>query len=95
MDFLLILLTVLGIILIIALIILIVRLNFTISKIDVILEDVEKKINSVNGVFQVIDKVTSSVSLVNDRMVESIVRLIAKIFKTRKRKETIKEEEEF
>ena len=91
----LILLTVLGIILIIALIILIVRLNFTISKIDVILEDVEKKINSVNGVFQVIDKVTSSVSLVNDRMVESIVGLIAKIFKTRKRKETIEEEEEF
>ena len=92
MDFLLILLAVLGIILLITLIILFVRLNFTISKIDYLLEDVSKKLNTVNHVFDVVDKVTDSVSLINDRMVDAIASFIANLFsKKRNKKETIEE----
>ena len=46
MDYLLIMLVIFGIILLISLIILIVRLNFTISKIDSLLDDIAKKIES-------------------------------------------------
>ena len=96
MDFLLILLAVLGIILLIALIILCVRLNFTISKVDSLLDDMYKKLNTVNHVFEVVDKVTDSISLINDRMVDAVVSFIANLFSKRKKKqEKIEEEEEF
>ena len=65
MDYLLIMLVIFGIILLISLIILIVRLNFTISKIDNLLDDMTKKLNTVNHAFEVVDKVTDSISLIN------------------------------
>ena len=92
MDFLLILLTVLGIIFITTLIILCVRLNFTLSKVDTMLDDILKKLDTVNNVFEMIDKVTDSINLINDKMVEKIVSLITKIFAKRKKKEEIEEE---
>lgn len=92
MDFLLILLVVLGIIFLTTLIILCVRLSFTISKVDVLLDDILKKLNTVNNVFEVIDKVTDSISLINDKMVEKVVSLITNIFAKRKKKEEIEEE---
>ena len=95
MDFLLILLTVLGIILIIVLIILFVRLNFTISKVDALLDDISKKLNTVNHVFEIVDKITDSVSLINDRLVDIIVSFLANLFSKRKNKKATEEEEEF
>ena len=94
MDFLLIMLTILGIIFLVVLIILFVRLNFTISKVDVLLDDLQKKMNTVNHAFEVVDKVTDSISLVNDRMVDAIVGAISKLFAWRKNKKE-REEEEF
>ncbi len=93
MDFLLILLTVLGIILLATLIVLCVRLNFTISKVDILLSDLEKKMNTVNHAFEVVDKITNSVSLVNDKMVDAIASIVAKLFTKRKNKKEIEEEE--
>ncbi len=93
MDYLLVLLVVFGIIFIISLIILIVRLNFTISKVDYILDDITAKLKTTNQVFEVVSKVSNSVSLINDRLVDVIVTFIANVFSKRKNKK--EEEEEF
>ena len=95
MDFLVIMLAVLGIILLVCLIVLIVRLNFTLSKIDNLLNDIEKKMTTVNRAFEVADKISDSVSLVGDRMIEILASIIAKLFKNRKKKVNLEEEEEF
>ena len=79
----------------ISLIILIVRLNFTISKIDSLLDDIAKKLNTVNHAFEVVDKVTDSISLINDRVVDIIATFIASLFAKRKNKKEESEEEEF
>ena len=93
MDYLLFLLVFFGIIFLISLIILIVRLNFTISKVDYILDDITAKLKTTNQVFEVVSKVSNSVSLINDRLVEVIVTFIANVFSKRKNKN--EEEEEF
>ena len=93
MEFLVYMLAVLGIILLVALIVSIIRLNFTLSKIDMMLDDMQQKINSVNKALDVINRITTSVSLVNDRMVDAVASFISKIF--RKRKVEKEEEEEF
>lgn len=95
MDFLVIMLAVLGIILLGALIVLIVRLNVTLTKMDALIDDVQNKMNTVNKAFEVVDKVSNSISLVNDRMVEAIVSIIAKLFHSRKKKTQEEEKEEF
>ncbi len=94
MDYLLVLLITFGIILLIFLIILVVRLNFTISKIDYIVDDLIKKLKTVNHAFEVVDKVTDSVSLINDRVVDLVATFIANLFAKRNKVEK-KEEEEF
>ena len=83
MDYLLIMLVIFGIILLISLIILIVRLNFTISKIDNLLDDMTKKLN------------TDSISVINDRVVDINATFIASLFDKRKNKKEESEEEEF
>lgn len=93
MDYLLVLLAVFGIILLISLIILVVRLNFTISKIDYMLDDMLKKLKTVNHAFEVVDKVTDSVSLINDRLVDLVATFIASLFAKRKKVEKNEEEE--
>ena len=93
MDYLLVLLAVFGIILLISLIILVVRLNFTINKIDYIIDDILKKLKTVNHAFEVVDKVTDSVSLINDRLVDLVATFIANLFAKRKKVEKNEEEE--
>lgn len=93
MDYLLVLLAVFGIILLISLIILVVRLNFTISKIDYMIDDILKKLKTVNHAFEVVDKVTDSVSLINDRLVDLVATFIASLFAKRKKVEKNEEEE--
>ena len=92
MDFLLILLTVFGIILLITLIVLCVRLNFTLNKVDNLLTDLTKKMETVNNVFDVVNKVSNSVSIVNDRFFDMAISFIANLFSKRKKKNN---EEEF
>lgn len=93
MDYLLVLLAVFGIILLISLIILVVRLNFTISKIDYMIDDILKKLKTVNHAFEVVDKVTDSVSLINDRLVDLVATFIASLFAKKKKVEKNEEEE--
>lgn len=90
MDFLMmilpVILYVLGIVLVAILIILGVKLMYTIDKTNQILDDIENKSRSLNGVFEIVDSVTDSLSIISDTVVDGLVGLISKIFK-RKRKE--------
>ena len=95
MDFLVYMLAILGIILLVALIVLIIRLNFTLSKIDMIIDDFQGKLNRVNKAIETVDRFSNSLSLVNDRMVDAIASVISKIFSFRKKKVEKEEEEEF
>ena len=94
-EFLQILLYVLGAILLVALIVLIIRLNFTLSKIDMIIDDFQGKLNRVNKAIETVDRFSNSLSLVNDRMVDAVASVISKIFSFRKKKVEKEEEEEF
>jgi uncharacterized protein YoxC len=82
---------ILGIILLIILIILGIKLLRMLNHVDEIIQDVDGKVKSLNGIFQFIDTATDKLSFVTDRMVENISNFFLKLFK---KKGKIKEEEE-
>lgn len=86
-EALLILLYVLGSILLIVLIILGIKLINTMNKIELVVDDVNKKVRSLDGLFSVVDMTTDKLALLSDRMVDGITLLIKRIFKPRDRKE--------
>jgi len=86
-EALLILLYVLGSILLVVLIILGIKLINTMDKINLVVDDVNKKVKSLDGLFSVIDMTTDKLALLSDRMVDGITLLIKKVFKPKNRKE--------
>ena len=86
-ELLLILLYVLGSILLVVLIILGIKLINTMNKINVVVDDINKKVSSLDGLFSVVDMATDKLALLSDRMVDGITFLIKKIFSHKKRKE--------
>ena len=66
--------------LLVVLIILGVRLIQILDRAEKVIDNVEEKVNSLNGLFYVIDKTTSSIDLISTKVVSSIVNLISKIF---------------
>lgn len=96
MEFLQILLYVLGSIFLVTLIILTIKLIMSIDRVNAILDDVEDKMKTIDEVFSVVDKITDSVSLMSDRIVDGLAGIISKVFTTKKKSKQIKEEmEEF
>ena len=49
-----------------------------------VVENVEDKVNSLNGLFKVINSITTSVDLVGDKIVSIVSKLGNKIFKRKK-----------
>ena len=94
MEFLQILLYVLGSILLLTLIILTVKLIMSIDRVNAILDDVEDKMKTIDDVFAIVDKVTDSVSLMSDRIVDGLASIVSKIFSSKKKAKEIKEEME-
>ena len=86
-EFLTILLYVLGSILLVILIILGVKLINTMNKVNVIVDDINKKVSSLDGLFSMIDMTTDKLSLLSDRLVDGITFIIKKLFKPKNRKE--------
>ena len=86
-TFLLMMLYILGSILLVVLIVLGIKLIGTVSKVDRILDELELKVRSFDKMFSVVDSITDSMAVVSDKIVDSIVYLIRKIFSGRKRKE--------
>ncbi len=93
MEVLPILLYSLAIVLVIVFIILGIKLIATIDKANAILDDVERKSKSLNGLFNVIDGVTDTLSILSDTVVASITSVLGKIIPKRKKKERNKEDE--
>ena len=80
MEFLGVILDSLLIVLVIILIILALKALDTLSKVDVILDDTKKKLDSLDGVFNLVDTVSEKLTLVTDTIIGSIVNFITSIF---------------
>ena len=78
---------VLAAILLIVLIILGIKLINTINKTNIILEDAYNKTKSLNGLFNIIDSVTDTLSTVSNTLVASITNIVGKVFRRGKKKE--------
>ena len=78
---------ILLIILLIVGIILGIRSIQTLNKVDKVVDDVNDKVQSLNGFFNLIDYTTDKLALLSDRMVDTITLLIKKLFKPKNRKE--------
>ena len=80
MEFLGVILDSLLIVFVILLIILALKALDTLSKVDVILDDTKKKLDGLDGVFNLVDTVSEKLTLVTDTVIGSIVNLITSIF---------------
>lgn len=61
-----------------------IRLIQVMDKADRILDNVEDKVNTLNGVFNVIDKTTSGLDLISNRFIGMVTDVIGKIFRRKK-----------
>ena len=86
-ELLLILLYVLGSILLVVLIILGVKLINTMNKIGLVVDDINKKVSSLDALFSVVDSATDKLALLSDRMVDGITFVIKKLFNNKNRKD--------
>lgn len=89
-----IMLYILGSILLIILIILGIKLIITMNKIEDVVDDINGKVNKLNGFFSIIDLTTDKLALLSDRTVDAISYIIEKVFKPKKRKESEEKEDE-
>ena len=78
------LLLVLGAFLLVFMIILCVKLIYTVDRTNLILNEHERKLKSINGVFNAIDTVTDAVTTVSDTFVAKAALMIEKIFRKKK-----------
>ena len=81
---------VLGSILLVVLIILGIKLIKTMNKIEVVVDDITKKVKTLDGFFSLVDMTTDKLALLSDRVVDVTSSLIKRIFK---RKENSEENE--
>ncbi len=81
-------------ILIVVLIVLGIKLIETVNKTNAVLDDLERKSKSLNGIFDTIDSVTDTVSLISDKVVEGISTLIGKVINYKKKKKDEDDENE-
>ncbi len=86
-SFLPICLYVVAIVLLIVLIVLGIRLIKVLDKVDKVVDNVEEKINSFNGLFQVIDKATDGIATISNSAFNSISKLINRIINKKKKYE--------
>ena len=80
-EYLTVLLYVLGSILLVVLIILGVKLIITMNKIEVVVDDINKKVKTLDGFFSMIDFTTDKLAMLSDRFVEATSSLIKRLFK--------------
>ena len=91
-EFLPMILYILGSILLVVLIILGIKLIVTMNKIENVVDDINGKVRSLNGIFSIIDLTTDKLALLSDKTINFITDIIKKIFN--KRKEGIEDVEE-
>ena len=81
---------VLLIILIVVLIVFMLKAFDILKKLDVTIDDVNAKMNKLNGLFNIVDRSADAINMVTDKMIGAIATGITKLFK---RKNESNEEE--
>ena len=81
------------IILVIVLIVLVVRVIGTLKKVDQVVDDVNLKVSKLNGLFEVVDSATDTLSIMSNRIVSLITGGIDKLFTKKKKKKEDDEDE--
>lgn len=89
-----IILYILGSILLGILIVLGIKLINVMNKMEQVVDDINTKVSSLNGVFSIIDATTDKLSLLSDRMVDGISLIIRKLFAKKKKKDKEKENDD-
>ena len=85
----------LGAVLLVVVIILITKLISTVDKVNVLLDDIEGKSQSLNGLFDAISRIGDTLSAANNRVTGFVAGVASKLFKQkRKRKKDVEEEDE-
>jgi len=72
------------IILVIILIVFGIKLIKTLKKVDNVIDDVNIKMNKVNGVFEIIDKTADYASTISDKIIGSISKFVNMLLKKKK-----------
>ncbi len=87
-----ILMYILGSILLVVLIILVIKLIQTVDRANTILDDLEQKSKSLNGIFSAVENFSSAIAVVGDRIVDGVTGMISSFFHKRKKKKAKEEE---
>lgn len=85
-DALTVVLYVLGSILLVVLIILGIKLIITMNKIEVVVDDINKKVKTLDGFFSLVDTTTDKLAMLSDKFVEMTSSLVKKIFRRKEEK---------
>ncbi|MDD3187218.1 MAG: hypothetical protein PHD02_01945 [Bacilli bacterium] len=86
-DALAIILYVLLSILVVVLIVFVIRLFKTIKKVEKVVDDVNSKSEKLNGVFNIIDSTTDTLSVITDKFTNLAVKALSALFMKKKGKE--------
>lgn len=79
-------------ILVIVLIVLVIKVIKILKNVDILLEDIQSKSRKLDGIFNVIDNVSTSVSSFGDKIVKFISTSIKKILKKKRKVEDFEDE---
>ncbi len=83
-DMLTFLLYVALLILVISLIVFVIRLTKTLSKVDILLDDVNRKMVKVDGLFSIIDRTTDYASAFSDKVISAVTNAINFVFRRKR-----------
>ena len=89
-----IILYILGSILLGILIVLGIKLINVMNKMEKVVDDINTKVSSLNGVFSIIDATTDKLALLSDCMVDGISLIIRKLFAKKNKKSKEKENDD-
>ncbi len=64
-----------------------VRIIKTLDKVDDVVDSVSTKVNSLNGIFSIIDNTTDRIVSITDKVVEGVSGVIGRLFWKKKTKE--------
>ena len=88
------LLYVLGAVLLGALIVLVIKLIYSVNRVNNVLDNLERKIKTVDKAFNAVDRLVDSFSMATDKIVDGVANAISKVFSHKKKKSVIKDKVE-